>query len=179
MLGGGDAYALAHQVRVNLLLEGGLVEVTGANSNTEGNGLLLGLTGDILPDSDGRVDTLAGLEQRADSAARAFRSDKDDIDIGGHLDLGEVPEHRRETVREVEGLALELGLDGGPGLRLGGVREEVHDDGSAGDGIIHLEEVGAGDPAILNGLPPRLAVLADTDDDVEAVVAEVETLAVT
>lgn len=77
-------------------------------------------------------------------------------------------------------LALdELGLDGGPGLGLSGVGEKVHDDGTAGDGLIDIEEVLAGDPAVLLGVLPGLAVLADTDDDVEAVVTEVKTLAVT
>ena len=76
-------------------------------------------------------------------------------------------------------LALgELGLDVRPSLGLGGVGEQVHDDGALGDGLVDLEQVLAGDPAILEGLLPRLAVLADTDDDVEAVVAEVEALAV-
>lgn len=76
-------------------------------------------------------------------------------------------------------LALgELGLDVGPGLGLGGVGEEVHDDGSAGNGLINIEEVLALDPAILLGLLPRGAALPDTDDDVEAVVAEVEALTV-
>lgn len=73
----------------------------------------------------------------------------------------------------------ELGLDGGPGLALSGVGEEVHDDGTTADGLINIEQVLAGDPAILLGVLPGLAVLADADDDVEAVVTEVEALAVT
>jgi len=81
-------------------------------------------------------------------------------------------------VREVEGLSLKLGLDRGPGLGLGSVGEKVHDNGSSGDSLVHLEEVLAGDPAVLDGLLPRSSVLAHSDDDVEAVVAEVETLAV-
>ncbi len=76
-------------------------------------------------------------------------------------------------------LALgKLGLDGGPSLRLGGVGEEVHDNGTLANGLVDLEEVLAGDPAILDGVLPGLAILSDTDNDVEAVVAEVETLAV-
>jgi hypothetical protein len=71
-----------------------------------------------------------------------------------------------------------LGLDGGPRLTLGGIGEQVHDDGAAGDGLVDLEEVLAGDPAVLDGILPRLTVLAHTDDDVEAVVTEVEALAV-
>ena len=71
-----------------------------------------------------------------------------------------------------------LGLDGGPRLALGGIGEQVHDDGAAGDGLVDLEEVLAGDPAVLDGILPRLTVLAHADDDVEAVVTEVEALAV-
>ena len=52
-------------------------------------------------------------------------------------------------------LALnELGLDGGPGLGLGGIGQEVHDDGTAGDGLIDIEEVLASDPAVLLGVLP-------------------------
>lgn len=83
-------------------------------------------------------------------------------------------------VSVVTHLALgDLGLDVGPGLGLGSIGKEVHDDGAAGDGLIDIEEVLAGNPAILDGILPGLAVLADTDDDVEAVVTEVEALAVT
>jgi hypothetical protein len=79
----------------------------------------------------------------------------------------------------VTNLALgDLGLDVGPRLGLGGVGEQVHDNGALGDGLIDLEQVLAGDPAVLDGVLPGLALLADTDDDVEAVVAEVQALAV-
>lgn len=80
---------------------------------------------------------------------------------------------------EVESLALgDLGLESGPGLTLGGVGEQVHDDGALLDGGGDVEEVLAGHPAVLDGLLPRGAVLAHADDDVEAVVAQVEALAV-
>ena len=72
----------------------------------------------------------------------------------------------------------ELGLNGGPSLALGSIAEEVHNDSAAGDGLVHVEEVLPGDPAILLGVLPRLSVLPDADDDVEAVVPEVEALAV-
>jgi hypothetical protein len=76
-------------------------------------------------------------------------------------------------------LALgELGLDLGPGLRLGSVGEEVHDNGGLANGLVNVEQVLAGNPAVLLSLLPRLAVLPYTDDDVQAVVAHVETLAV-
>jgi hypothetical protein len=76
-------------------------------------------------------------------------------------------------------LALgELRLDGRPSLALSGVTEQVHDDGASGDGFVHFEEVGAGDPTVLLGFFPGCAILAHADYDVEAVVAEVEALTV-
>jgi hypothetical protein len=71
-----------------------------------------------------------------------------------------------------------LGFDGGPGLALSGITEEVHDDGAPGDGLIDLEEVLAGNPAVLLRILPRLTVLSYTNDDVQAVVAEVQALTV-
>jgi hypothetical protein len=58
-------------------------------------------------------------------------------------------------VREVEGLALgdERG-ELGPGLGLGGVGEEVHDDGSSVDGLLDREEGLSRDPSVLLSLPP-------------------------
>lgn len=193
-----QAAALTVQVRVDLLLEGGLVEVARADSNAQSDGALLSLAGDVLVDGKGGVDATALTEERADSAARTLGSAQDDINVLGNIDLGEVLEDGGEAVREVQSLesrlvgcewpsfqflkaylALgQLGLDGGPGLGLGGVGEQVHDDGTAGDGLVDLEEVLAGDPAVLLGVLPGLAVLSDTDDDVEAVVAEVKALAV-
>lgn len=73
----------------------------------------------------------------------------------------------------------DLGLDVGPSLGLGSIAEQVHDDGTLGDGLVDLKQVLAGNPAILNSIVPRLSVLAHTNDDVQAVVTEVETLAVT
>ena len=132
---------LAVEVRVDLLLKGGLVKVAGADGDTEGDGLLLGLAGDILPDGNGRVDPTALLEEGADGAARALRGDEDDIDVSGGDDVGVLLVDDGEPVGEVEGLALgdERG-DGGPGGRLGGVREEVHDDGTTVDGLLDGEE---------------------------------------
>jgi hypothetical protein len=93
-----QATTLAVQVGVDLLLEGGLIHVSGTDSNTEGNGLLLGLAGDVLEDGDGRVDTAALTEESADGAAGALGSDEDDVDVGGDVDLGEVLEDGGETV---------------------------------------------------------------------------------
>jgi hypothetical protein len=101
-----EATTLAVQVGVDLLLEGGLVHVSGADGNTEGDGLLLGLAGDVLVDGNGRVDTTALTEESADSAARALGGDEDDVDVGGDFDLGEVLEDGGEAVGEVKSLWL-------------------------------------------------------------------------
>lgn len=98
------AATLAVQVGVDLLLESGLVHVSGTDGNTKGDGLLLGLAGDVLVDGDGRVDTTALAEEGADGTAGALGSDEDDVDVGGDFDLGEVLEDRREAVGEVESL---------------------------------------------------------------------------
>lgn len=66
-----------------------------------------------------------------------------------------------------------------PCLTLSSVREQVHNDGTPGNGLVHLEQVCAWYPAVLNGLLPRLTIFPHTNDHIQAIVAEVETLAVT
>lgn len=81
---------------------------------------------------------------------------------------------------EVEGLALgDQRSDLGPGLRLGGVGEQVHDDGAPVDGLWDVEEGLSWDPSVLLSLLPGLTALSDTDDDFDTVVSGVEGLAVT
>ena len=77
-------------------------------------------------------------------------------------------------------LALgQLRLDGRPCLGLSSIREQVHDDSTLADGLVHLEQVCPRDPAILHCFLPRRAILSYTDDDIETVIAEIETLTVT
>jgi len=99
-----QATTLTVEVGVDLLLECGLVHVSGTDGNTEGDGLLLGLAGDVLEDGNGGVDTTALTEEGADGAAGTLGGNEDDIDVGGDVDLGEVLEDGGETVREVESL---------------------------------------------------------------------------
>lgn len=99
-----QAATLTVKVRVDLLLKGGLVEVAGADGDTEGDGLLLSLASDVLVDGEGGVDTTALTEEGSDGSARALGGAEDDVDVGGDLDLGEVLEDGGETVGEVEGL---------------------------------------------------------------------------
>jgi hypothetical protein len=82
---------------------------------------------------------------------------------------------------KTEATCLALGqkrLDLGPRLTLRRIAEQVHDNGALLDGLLDLEQVLARDPAVLDRVLPRLAVLADADDDVQAIVAQVKALAV-
>jgi len=192
-----QATTLSVQVRVDLLLKGGLVEVTRSDTNTKGNGLLLGLTGDILVDGNGGVDTTAVLEESSDSSSGSLGGNEDDIDIGGNINLGLLLEDWGETVGEVEGLCDfwlvwcvphmdeggdvylslgDLGLDSRPGLTLGSIGKQVHDDGTLGDGLVDLEESLSWNPAIFLGILPRLTVLSDTDDNLQSLITHVQRL---
>lgn len=76
-------------------------------------------------------------------------------------------------------LALgEQRLDRRPRLLLRSITEQVHDDRALLDGLLDLEQVLAWHPAILDRLFPASTVFPDTNDDIEAVVAEIETLTV-
>jgi hypothetical protein len=99
-----QATTFSIEIRVDFLLKGGLVQVSTANGDTEGNSLLQSLTSDILVDSNGRVDTTSLAEESSDGTARAFGGDKNDINVLGDIDLGSVLEDWGETVREVKGL---------------------------------------------------------------------------
>lgn len=82
-------------------------------------------------------------------------------------------------MREVKGLPLrDQRLNLRPCLALRCIREQVHDNCPSVDSLFDGEERFAGNPAILHGLSPTLTVLADTDNDVEAIIACIETLPV-
>jgi len=72
----------------------------------------------------------------------------------------------------------DLWLDVWPGLGLGSIGEEVHDDGTAGDSLVDIEEVLAFNPSILLSLLPRLSSLADTDNHVQTLISGIKTLTV-
>lgn len=99
------ATTLAVKVRVDFLLKGGFVEVAGADGDTESDGFFLGLAGYVLVDGDGGVDATAFAEEGAYGAAGTLGGNEDDVDVGGHVDFGEVLEDGGETVGEVEGLS--------------------------------------------------------------------------
>ena len=79
---------------------------------------------------------------------------------------------------EVERLARgEVFFDDGPYGDLPGVGQQVLDDRGALGGLLDVEERFARHPAVGDGLVPALGAFALADDDVEAVVAEVQRLA--
>ena len=192
--------SLSVEVRVDLLLKGGVVSVTGTDGDGESSSLLLGLAGDVLVDGDGSVDTSALEEEGSDGSSGSLGGDKDDVDVLGGDDLGLAGSvwvswicgKRRkrstyvllvddgETVGEVKSLALgDQGGDLGPGGRLSGIRQEVHDNGTSLDSLGDVEQGLALDPSVLLGLLPGSTALSDTDNDVETVVTGVERLTVT
>lgn len=86
---------------------------------------------------------------------------------------------KKKKKTEISHLSLgQQRLDDGPCLTLSSIAQQVHDDGAAFNRLLDLKEVFTGNPAILDSLFPRSAVLAHTNDNVEAVVAEVQALAV-
>lgn len=174
-----ETTTLTVEVRVNLLLEGGLVEVSGANGDTDGGSLLVGAAGDVLEHSEGGINATALLEEGADSATGTLGGDENDVDTLGDVNLGEILEDDRETMGEIESLAGgDEGFDVRPGLGLGGVREKVHDDVTLADGLVDVKKGLAWNPAILLSGLPGGTVFSDTNDDVETVITEVKTLSV-
>ena len=99
-----QATTLTVQVGVYLLLEGSLVKVSRSNTNTESDCLLLGISGNILENGDGRVDSTTLTEKSSDGSARSLGSDENDIDVGWDINLGLVLENWGETMGEVESL---------------------------------------------------------------------------
>ena len=133
--------ALAIEVRVDLFLERGLVHVARADRDADCGGPFLRLARDVLPDGDRRVDATALREERANGAARSLRRDEDNVDVRRGDDLGVLLIHDGEAVGEVERLAL--GDERGerrPRRGLRGVREQVHDDRAALDGLLDREQ---------------------------------------
>lgn len=99
-----QASALTVQIRVDLLLECGLVEVSTADGDAKSHRLLFGLASHVLVDGHGGVDTAAFPEQGPHSAAGTLWCDEDHINIRRDINLGEIFEYRGKAVREVKSL---------------------------------------------------------------------------
>ena len=134
-----QAASLTIEIRVDLLFKRRLVEVPRSHTYPKSNGLFFGSTGYILIHGNRGVDATTFSKEGSNSPTGAFRRDKDDIDIRGNVDFGEIFEDGGEAVGEVECLAMsvgitsgafcpyfsfgKLGLDSRPSLALSGITE--------------------------------------------------------
>ena len=100
------------QVTVDFLLKGRLVEISGTDTDSEGDGFFFGFAGHVLEDGEGRVDASAFFEETADCSAGTFGSNEDDVDVLGGNDTSEILVDDGETVGEVQGLKLVEALNG-------------------------------------------------------------------
>ena len=131
---------LAVQVRVNLLLERRLIQVTGSYGDANGDGLFLGFPSDILEDGDTGVNSTALLEESADRSSRALGGDEDNVDISGGNDFCVLLVDNGETVAEVKCFALgNQRRDGRPGLGLCSVREQIHNNCASVNSLLNGE----------------------------------------
>lgn len=73
----------------------------------------------------------------------------------------------------------QLRLDRRPSLALSSITEQIHDNGALGNSFVHFEQVGAGNPTILYRFFPRCAILSNTNDNIETIIAKIETLTMT
>ena len=168
---------LTGEVAGCLALEGGLKQVAGSDADAEGDGLLLGLAAGILIDGIRAVQAAALAEHGAQAGAAALRGNENHVDILRWDDARAVAPVDGEAVTVVEGLArCEVLLDGGPHLYLSGIAEQHAEDGATLGGLFDAEERLARHPAVGHSLFEGLA-LALAHDDVEAVVAQVASLA--
>jgi hypothetical protein len=171
---------LSVKVGADLLLESGTVDVTGTDGDSHSLGNLIGLAGDVLVNGVRSVDTATLEEEGTDGTAGTLGSDEDNVNVLGGDNAGLVGVNDRETVSKVKSLALgDEGLNLLPSLGLGGIREQVHDDGTLVDSLGDIEQSLSWNPTVLDSLLPRSTVLTDTDDNVQALVTSVEGLTVT
>ncbi len=126
-----QASTLTVEIRVDLTLESGLVEVTTSDGNTHSRDLLESLAADVLEDSDGTVDTTRLEEERTNGTAGTLRSAKDNVLVLGSLEAGLLLVGDLETVGEVEGVSVgHLVLNVVVDLGASSVGKEEHGNGS-------------------------------------------------
>ncbi len=170
--------ALAGQVAVDLVLEGGGEEIAGADGDPDGQRPFLGASGVVLMNGVAGVDATPGQEVPPHAGPRALGRDQDHVEVVGWHHAGLIVVDDGEAVGEVERVSLaEVRLDGGPERHLPRVGDQVLDDGGPLHGLHPGEERLARLPAILLGLVPRaLALRRAADDDVDTVFLHVERL---
>ena len=129
-------------------------------------------------DGEARIDARAGKEIAAHRGAGALGGHHDDVHVLGRHHAGLLLVGDGEAVREIEGVArLEVLFDQRPDGALGGVRHQHLDDGAPAHGLVDLEQRLARHPAVFDrAVPVALEGAGLADDDLEAVVAQVQRL---
>ncbi len=170
--------ALADEVGGHFVFEAGGEEVTGTDRDTDGEGAVHCLGRCVLRNREAGVDAHAIEEVAAHGCARTLGGDHDDVDVSGHFHAGELAVNPTEAVREVEGFAGgHVRGDGGPHALDGGVVQEDHDDAGAFASFVDAEEGLADFEAIfLCALPVCSKGFVLADDNIDAVVAHVQSL---
>jgi hypothetical protein len=75
-----------HRPRITTRLT--LVTVSRTDGDSESDGLLLGLSGDVLVNGDGRVDSSSLEEEGSNGSAGTLGGDENDVDVSGGNDTG-------------------------------------------------------------------------------------------
>ena len=124
------------------------------------------------------IDARAGKEIAADVQAGTLRGDHDHVHVLRRDDAGLFLVGDGKAVREIQRVAgLEIFLHDRPDGALGGVRNEHLDDGALLHRFLDVEQRLAGFPAVGDGaVPVALERFGLADDDLEAVVAQVQSL---
>ena len=168
----------ASEVAVNFFLESRFKQISRTHCEAEGASAFGRIASGILIYGKARVDALTFEEQAANRGARTLGGHEDDIDILAGNNKCLVGIDDAETVGEIKRLARsKVWLDEGPVFLLPRIRKQVLHHGALGCRFFDGEEGHAGLPAVLNGEIPRTALVAQTDDDIEAVVTHIERLA--
>ncbi len=176
--GAHEGAAFAGQVAVHFFSEIGFEKISAADSDAEGDDAVLCFAGGVLEDGIAAVKAAALEEHSSQRGTGAFGGDEENVDILGGDDAGLFVKGDAEAMGEVEGFAGgKVFLYRRPELDLGGVAEEVADDGAFFERFFDLEEGFAGHEAIAYCFIPGLGVFPLTDYDVDAVVFLVERLA--
>lgn len=123
--------ALAGQVGINLALESRFKQVTGTDTDTDGQRAVFGTTRCILVNGIRAVQSAALEEHRTQRRTRTLGSYHDDIDISRRDDVSAFLIRNSETMREVQSLARsQVLLDLGPYGNLGSIGQQHADDGT-------------------------------------------------
>ena len=170
--------AFADEVGSHFFFKGGREQVAGADTDTERHATLFGAAGGVLEYAEAGVDARASQEVAAYVQAGAFWSNQKYVHIGRRNDFGQVFVNDRKAVAEIKGIAcFQVALDLRPAEFLSGVGKQVLNDRSLLNRFFDFEQGFAGDEAVLDGAVPVLhELLGLTDDDVEAVVAQIQRL---